>query len=69
MGIQEQLDDILLQDRSGSILVEEVINKGVKVRTLKNIGLAKLFLTGAWYIWWERRQLIHGENIQTPQGL
>lgn len=22
-----------------------------------------------WYIWWERRQLVHGEELQMPTGL
>jgi len=30
------------------------------------IGLAELILTGGWYIWWEHRQYVHGENIQRP---
>jgi ribonuclease HI len=29
-----------------------------------NVGLPKLILTGAWYIWWERRQFTHGERLQ-----
>jgi hypothetical protein len=32
----------------------------------KNISRQKkkLILTRAWYIWWERRQFTHGEDIQ-----
>jgi hypothetical protein len=30
------------------------------------IGYPEIILTGAWYIWWERRQSTHGENVQTP---
>ena len=30
------------------------------------VGLAELILTVGWYIWWERRQIIHGENVQMP---
>ncbi len=53
----------ILFDRSGSVLVEEVIRKGEKVLHLNAIGVAELILKGAWYIWWERRQLVHGERI------
>jgi hypothetical protein len=31
-----------------------------------NIGLPKIIITRAWYIWLERRQSTHGQNIQTP---
>lgn len=67
LGVLDQLDEVVGQDSSGSVLVEEIINRGEKVRTLQNIGLAELFLTGAWYIWWERRKLVHGEDVQSPQ--
>jgi hypothetical protein len=30
------------------------------------MGLAELVLTAGWYIWWERRQKVHGESIQFP---
>jgi hypothetical protein len=26
-----------------------------------------MFTVAAWYIWWERRQAVKGENIQSPQ--
>ena len=28
------------------------------------VGLPEIILTGAWYIWWERRQFTHGEALQ-----
>jgi ribonuclease HI len=33
---------------------------------MDNVGFAELVLIAGWYIWWERRQKVHGENIQTP---
>jgi uncharacterized iron-regulated membrane protein len=30
-----------------------------------NVGFAELVLIVGWYIWWERRQKVHGANIQT----
>jgi hypothetical protein len=30
------------------------------------VGFAELILTGGWFLWWKRRQLVHGENIQRP---
>ncbi|EEC81099.1 hypothetical protein OsI_23948 [Oryza sativa Indica Group] len=61
-----RIQPILGFDWSGYVLVEEVIRKGGKVSHLNAIGMAELILTGAWYIWWERRQLVHGERIQNP---
>jgi uncharacterized iron-regulated membrane protein len=30
------------------------------------VGFAELILTVGWYIWWERRQIVHGETVQRP---
>jgi len=53
----------MIVDRSGSILIQEVIRSGGEVREL-TFGRAELILTGCWYIWWQRRQRAHGEDIQ-----
>lgn len=63
IGVWEKLRYLLDTDRSGSIVLEEIINRGEQVYGLE-IGLAELILTGGWYLWWERRQVMHGENIQ-----
>ena len=30
------------------------------------MGFAEIILTGCWFIWWQRRQVVHGEEIQNP---
>lgn len=65
IGVWEKISHLLDTDRSGSIVLEEVIHRGEQIRGLE-IGLAELILTGGWYLWWERRPLTHGENIQLP---
>uniref|UniRef100_A0A0A9BCZ9 RNase H type-1 domain-containing protein n=1 Tax=Arundo donax TaxID=35708 RepID=A0A0A9BCZ9_ARUDO len=34
---------------------------------LSQVGLKELIATTIWYVWWERRQATHGENVQHPQ--
>jgi hypothetical protein len=53
-------------DRSGSVVVQDIIMRGGRLSSLEDIGFAELVLTFCWYIWWERRQKVHGENVQTP---
>ena len=53
----------MIVDRSGPIFIQEVIRSGGEVREL-TFGRAELILTGCWYIWWQRRQRAHGEDIQ-----
>ena len=44
-------------------MLGEIINRGEQVYDL-NVCFAELLLTGGWYLWWERRQLTHGETVQ-----
>ena len=66
MGIGQTINELLGTDRSGSIVLEEVIRRREQVQSLE-VGLAELILTGGWFLWWERRQLVHGEAVQRPQ--
>jgi len=52
------IEKLLIIDRSGSVLIQEIIRRGGED--------TELILTGCWYIWWQRRQLVHGEDIQNP---
>jgi hypothetical protein len=65
IGVWDNIGDLLGADRSGSIILEEVIRRGQQINGLA-VGLAELILTGGWYLWWERRQLTHGESVQPP---
>ena len=46
-------------------MLEEVIRGGELVQGL-DVGLAELILTGGWFLWWERRQIVHVESVQRP---
>jgi hypothetical protein len=65
IGIWQKIRDLLETDQSGSIVLEEVIRRGEQVQGLE-VGFAELILMGGWFLWWGRRQLVHGENIQRP---
>ena len=47
------------------MLIQEIIRTDGEESELK-IGWPELILAGCWYIWWQRRQLVHGEDIQNP---
>ena len=42
-----------------------MINRSRPLAFLNHLRLAELILTGGWFIWWERRKLVHGETIQS----
>jgi ribonuclease HI len=66
LGLSNLLENVTGIDRSGSVLVEEIITRGGRVPSLDNIGFAEIVLIAGWYIWWERRQIVHGEKVQSP---
>jgi hypothetical protein len=66
LGIKDQLTDFIMADRSGSVVIQDIILRGGRIQDLNTIGFAELVLTAGWYIWWERRQITHGESVQVP---
>ena len=54
-----------MEDHSGSVILEEILRRNVMLSELNNVGFAELILTGGWYLWWERRQVVHGEAVQS----
>ncbi|KAG2540904.1 hypothetical protein PVAP13_9NG588514 [Panicum virgatum] len=65
LGVWQYIERLLMIDISGSVLIQEIIRNGGEESDLK-VGRAELIITGCWYIWWQRRQLVHGEEIENP---
>jgi ribonuclease HI len=63
--VWQHIEKLLVINRSGSIFIQEIITIGGEESELE-LGRAELILTGCWYIWCQRRQLVHGEKIQNP---
>lgn len=64
LGLEEEIDRAVLQDRSGSISLEIL----VRLRSVRHeIPVAELILVAMWFLWWQRRQCTKGESIQTPE--
>jgi hypothetical protein len=69
LGLAEKVNDLQQTDRSGPLIIEEIITRAGKVSSLGDIGFQELVLTAGWYLWWERRQITNGERVQTPYRL
>jgi hypothetical protein len=62
LGVTEKVNDLQQQtDRSGSVIMKEIITRAEKVSSLGDIGFKELVLTAGWYLWWERMQITNGE--------
>ena len=66
LGVANEIQNLLRVDRSGSVVLAEMIKVSRPLGTMNHVGLAELILTGGWYIWWERRRFVHGETVQNP---
>jgi hypothetical protein len=66
LGVANEIQNLQEFDRSGSVVVAGTINVSKPLRSLNQVGLAELILTGGWYIWWECRKYVHGETVQNP---
>jgi hypothetical protein len=62
LRIKEKIQRLIITDRSGSVILEEILTRDDQIQNLE-VGFAELVIIAAWYIWWERRQLVHGETI------
>jgi hypothetical protein len=59
LGLADKIEDAMLVDQAGSAVLEElIVNQQVE-------NTRELILTASWYIWWMRRQLVHGEKVPT----
>jgi len=60
MGIWREIELLSGNLQSAWEILASAISRGGMANGLE-VGFTELLLTGGWYIWWERRQTVHGE--------
>lgn len=67
MGVLSIIDSLLLFERSSWVVLEEILRDQFQVSTNAALSdLKALILVGAWYIWWQRSELVKGEQLAPP---
>jgi hypothetical protein len=67
LGLETLLLHICEREDQGSSVLEGFLrDRAVKAPLLPDVDRNDLVATVVWYIWWERRQVTHGEMIQSP---
>jgi hypothetical protein len=62
--LEENVDYALSLDQSGSVVFEELLQSPInKSPILGQLGLQKTISVAAWYIWWQCREMVKGENV------
>lgn len=68
-GIMDRIDQALQVDRSGSVVLEEMLRwPRQNSPLLGHLGLQETVAVGAWYIWWERREAMKGVKVKPPMN-
>ena len=53
-------------DRAGSAALDYILCVPARASLILNATAQLQILVGIWYIWWERRHHVHGEDVQAP---
>lgn len=64
LGLYEEVHKAIMQDRSGSITLEIIYKLQLISGDISSVELA---LVVAWFLWWQRRQWVKGEEVQSPE--
>ena len=68
LGLAKEVADASLVDWAGSVVIDFLLcDQSAQRLYLDTIKVPELFATPCWYIWWQRRQLVRGEQVQTPK--
>jgi hypothetical protein len=62
MGLSDIIDDALLDDRAGSAVLENILNRqNNALDGFRLFGVKEVLSVACWYLWWLRRQRTHDE--------
>lgn len=64
LGISDIINQATAADLSGSVVLEELLRHSPKASpVLGQIGLKEVIATATWYIWWQRREFVKGQQV------
>jgi ribonuclease HI len=64
MNITDIIDDVVLNDRFGSGVLEVLLRRECNnLQGYTDFGLKEVITIGCWYLWWLRRKRTHGEEV------
>jgi hypothetical protein len=69
LGLLSMIEHAIMIDRPGSVVLEHILcSPNYAVPLMENVKTHELVAVGCWYIWWQRRELVKGENTSPPKS-
>jgi hypothetical protein len=69
LGLDDYIKQLCEIDRSGSVVLEEILRSPPKKSSVVGLlGLKETIVVAGWYIWWQRREAIKGENVASASS-
>jgi hypothetical protein len=69
LGLWSYIKDLCRVDRSGSVILEEILTSPSKQSPVVGLlGLKQTILVAGWYIWWQRREAVKGESVANAKN-
>ena len=70
LGLQEVIERGCAVDRAGEAVLEYLLSVPANETMVLGQGKGPLIIAIAcWFLWWERRKLVHGEHTQQPNQI
>lgn len=65
LGMHEIIKPTFRPGSSGGEILEQVLcEKAFEKVVMGTVKASELILTGCWFIWWQRRSIVHQEEVQ-----
>jgi ribonuclease HI len=65
LGLSAYIEENCVEDRAGSGVFEVLLRRGKRMAPrIPDLGLQELIVIACWYLWWERRKIVHEEKVQ-----
>jgi hypothetical protein len=65
--MEELISHVCSREADGSSVLEALLrDKSAAAPLLLEVDRNDLLVVAVWYIWWERRKVMHGDTIQSP---
>jgi hypothetical protein len=65
MGLSEYIAEKVIGEMSGSTIMEDLLcRSNQRMPILGKLKRTEIIAVSCWYLWWQRREIVKGENVR-----